>query len=306
MKSHILTLLKSQEDVVSGEILSDALKTSRVSIWKHIRKLQDLGYQIDSSAKGYRLINSPDIPYPWEMIGREDRIHYYPEMSSTMDTACELARKGCPSMTVVIAGRQLNGRGRMDRKWLSDIGGLYFTMVLRPAISPALSAMVNFAASLSLVRTIRDLYDIKAQIRWPNDLLVNGKKLSGMLSEMEASSDIITHINIGIGVNVNNDPSKREPNATSLKFLRGQETSIKQLLTRFLEMFEPFSQNPTDHGVLKQWKKYAVTLGRDVKITTIHEEIEGRAVDVGEHGELILKLANGSTKSVIYGDCFHQ
>ena len=173
MKSRILENLRTKEGAVSGQALSAQLDISRVSIWKHIQQLQALGYEITSSAKGYHLINSPDVPYPWEFAGRESKIIYHAELASTMDAAKELARKGCPNFTTVIAGRQINGRGRLDRQWSSEKGGLYFTMVLRPDLPPVLSFRVGFLASLTLARILNEMFGIDVRVKWPNDLLVD-------------------------------------------------------------------------------------------------------------------------------------
>ena len=304
MKAHILKILRSTNEIVSGEELSAALGISRVSIWKHIHKLQDLGYQILSTSGGYRLDSSPDILFPWEYRGDTANILYYPEVTSTMDIARDLARKSCPDLTVVIAGRQTKGRGRLKRRWLSDDGGLYFTMVLRPTIPVQLSFRVNFLASLTLACVIRDMLQIDARVKWPNDILVNERKISGMLSELEAEADRVFFINIGMGINVNNDPSGAEPGATSLKMIAGREVSRKDLLARFLERFSDRIHNAALENVISEWKKYTVTLGRQVRIITQREESEGLAVDVDENGALVLELANGEPKKIIYGDCF--
>jgi len=306
MKGKILTELRSRKDIVSGEYLSATLGVSRVSVWKHIHKLQDLGYNILSTSNGYQLIDSPGVLYSWEFPDREARIHYFSELSSTMDTAKELARKNCPDFTVVIAGRQTSGRGRLNRQWVSDDGGLYFTMVLRPNIPVALSSRMNFLASLTMAQVLREMYQIEAAVKWPNDILVNERKLSGMLSELEAEADRVFFINIGMGINVNNDPTGVEPRATSLKKLMGREISKIKLLARFLDEFEDRLKNVDFEDVISEWKKYAVTLQRQVRIVTQREVSEGLAVDVDENGALIVKLADGSLKKILYGDCFHQ
>ena len=305
-KGQLLKKLRSQNATVSGETLSAILGISRVSVWKHIHKLQELGYDILSTPTGYRLIDSPDIPFPWEFADRGFNILYYPEVSSTMDTAKDLARKNCPDLTVVVAGRQTQGRGRLKRQWRSDDGGLYFTMVLRPDLPVLLSARVNFLASLTLARVLRELFQIDAAVKWPNDILVDGYKISGMLSELEAETDRILFINIGMGINVNNDPSVFEPGASSLKKIAGQEISRKRLLARFLAEFKPRLKKAKFENVISEWKKYTVTLNRQVKIVTHKEVSEGLAVDVEPDGALVLELANGSHKKIVYGDCFHQ
>ena len=305
-KGQLLKELRSQREIISGEKLSATLGISRVSVWKHIHKLQEFGYDIMSSPNGYRLIESPDIPFPWEFADGGFNILYYPELPSTMDTAKNLARKNCPDFTVVIAGRQTRGRGRLKRQWLSDDGGLYFTMVLRPDIPVLLSSRVNFLASLTLARVLRELFQIDAAVKWPNDILVAGRKISGMLSELEAESDRVLFINIGMGINVNNDPSVVEPGASSIKKITGREISKKMLLARFLDEFEKHLKTVELKNVISEWKKYTVTLNRQVKIVTHKEVSEGLAVDVEQDGALVLELADGSRKKVVYGDCFHQ
>jgi len=306
MKGRILNILKTETGVVSGEMLSARLGISRVSVWKHIKKLQEVGYNIESTPKGYLFIGAPDVLYPWEFGEKERNIHYFDEVDSTMDIARELARKQCPHFTVVIAGRQMKGRGRMKRSWLSSKGGLFFTIVIRPKIPPVLSSRVNLAASVILAQTLHNLFNINARVKWPNDVLVDGKKISGILSEMDAEIDRVNFISIGIGLNVNNDPTPYEPMATSLKQILGKEIPRIEVLKAFLDHFEDTVNDTEFDSVVAEWKKYTETLNRHVKIVTANEVVEGLAVDVDENGALILKLANGSLKKIIYGDCFHE
>ena len=305
MKSRILKILKDTKGIVSGQALSAELGISRVSIWKHIQKLQALGYDILATAKGYRLKNSPDVPYPWEFPGRESRIIYHEELTSTMDAAKNLARKGCPDFTTVIAGRQVSGRGRLKREWLSDKGGLFFTMVLRPDLPPVLSFRVSFLASLTLARILNEMFGVDVRVKWPNDLLVDERKISGMLSELEAEADRVAFINVGVGVNVNNDPSAIEPAAISLKAILGRKVSKKDILARYLDAFEQQMQTAALDRVIEEWKAYTVTLNREVRVVTTREVFTGKAVDVDDSGALILKCTDGSLQKILYGDCFH-
>ena len=306
MKARIIKILKDTKGIVSGQALSAELGISRVSIWKHIQKLQALGYDILATAKGYRLKNSPDVPYPWEFPGRESRIIYHEELTSTMDAAKNLARKGCPDFTTVIAGRQVSGRGRLKREWLSDKGGLYFTMVLRPDLPPVLSFRVSFLASLTLARTLNEMFGVDVRVKWPNDLLVDERKISGMLSELEAEADRVAFINVGVGVNVNNDPSAIEPAAISLKAILGRKVSKKDILARYLDAFEQQMQTAALDRVIEEWKAYTVTLNREVRVVTTREVFTGKAVDVDDSGALVLKCADGSLQKILYGDCFHR
>lgn len=304
MKAAILNILRTRREVVSGETLSTALGTSRVAVWKHIRKLQDLGYDIFAGPKGYQLLDTPDTPFPWEFPGREDRIHYLPRTASTMIAARDLARNGAPHLTTVIAGIQTHGRGRLQRQWLSEAGGVYMTVIVRPDIPLLLSSRVNFIASLTMTRLLRDRYGIDAWAKWPNDILAGGKKLLGMLSEMEIIGEMTAHINIGMGINVNNDPTPHEPGAVSMARLLGKRISRKDLIAAFLDDFEACLAGVDYDTVVDSWKTVAMPLGRRVRVATATEVIEGLAADVDPDGALILTLDDGTQQKVIYGDCF--
>ena len=306
MKAEILDMLSQSEEPVSGERLSTALDVSRVAVWKHIRQLQESGYDIQASPKGYRLYYAPDTPFPWAFGPLAERLHYYPEVTSTMDKAMELAQSGCPAFTVVVAERQSKGRGRLSRTWQSSAGGLYFTLVLRPNISPEKSPLLNLAAAVDLSTAIENLYGIPCGLKWPNDLLVDERKLAGILSVMSAESDRVEFVNIGIGVNVHNDTRKVQPPAVSISRLTKLRVSRTDILKAFWERFERrLCQQQLDR-VIDEWRQKTITLGRWVKVQTIHDTIEGRAVGLEETGALILETDDGQRKTVVYGDCFHQ
>ncbi len=306
MKGQILDILRARKNVVSGELLSKKLGISRVAVWKHLQKLIESGYDIAATPKGYRFEGETDLLFPWEFPGREQKIHYFEEVTSTMDLAQDLARKGYPDFTTVVAGSQKKGRGRLKRNWLSDKGGLYFTMVLRPEIPPGLTHRISFSASLIMARTLREMFGINAMVKWPNDILVDGRKVSGMLSEMEAEADRVSFVNVGVGVNVNNDPVPEVQTAASLKRILGREVSRKRILARFLDEFENKVKDASFGNVISEWKRYTVTLNQQVRIVTTRDETKGIARDVDEDGALVLELEDGSIKRVLFGDCFHQ
>lgn len=307
MKERLLALLVSRKgEIISGEVLSNQLGISRVSVWKHIKGLQERGYPIQSGPKGYVLVESDDALFPWEFPGRESSIRYFEELDSTMTKAKEGAREGCPHFTVVVAGQQNKGRGRLQRTWVSDKGGLYFTLILKPAIPAALVSRYSFAASFCLASVLREDFGIDARVKWPNDILVDEKKLSGMLCEMEMESDLVSFLNIGIGLNVNNNPGKQESGATSMKELLGRPVPRKEVLGGFLDRMEEELDKPSLDHIIPQWKKIAVTLKRQVKIVTTTETCRGVAVDIDENGALLLKQSDDSILKVYYGDCFHQ
>jgi BirA family biotin operon repressor/biotin-[acetyl-CoA-carboxylase] ligase len=305
VKSQLLKILAENTNFISGESLSKHLGVSRVAVWKHIQKLQACGYDIHSGPKGYHLIQSPDIPFPWELPERESRIHFFDTASSTMDIARELARKGCPDFTVVIAETQTCGRGRMDRNWVSPEGGLYFTLVLRPHIPPVMSPLVNFGAAFVLARTLQEFCGVDARVKWPNDVLVHDRKVSGMLSEMEAAGDQVSFVNIGIGINMNNDLPPDLPSATSIKNITGKACSRKAFLSEFLDRLENRIHQPDLATVIAEWKTCSATLGQQVRIVSRQGITEGKAMDVDPNGALVVQTANGDLKKIYYGDCFH-
>lgn len=304
MKGKILTILRQSTEMVPVERLCAFLEISPIYLGEEIQHLRESGYEIDSSSGGYRLERSPDIPFPWEFPGRESHIHYFDDVSSTMDIARDLAREDCPHMTVVIGGRQAKGRGRLKRTWLSAEGGLYFNMVLRPLISPSLSYRVNFIASLVLAQTLRRLYGLDARVKWPNDVLVDGKKISGILAEMEGDSNQVSYINVGIGINVNNDPTAVELKATSVKGILKQTVSRLDLLSEFLDAFENRLDRIATDDVIPEWKEQTITLNQKVQIVTTREVSEGIALDITDTGALLLQQDDGSIKTIVYGDCF--
>jgi BirA family biotin operon repressor/biotin-[acetyl-CoA-carboxylase] ligase len=306
MKDQILTLLRDKNDVVSGEGLSARLGVSRVTVWKHIQKLRACGYEIQSTPRGYLLKSSPDTPFPWEFPQRMDGIHYVERTASTMDIARDLARKGAPGFSVVVADIQEKGRGRLKRVWQSPAGGLYFTMVVRPDLPPLLSPRINFAASLILAQVVERVCNIEVRVKWPNDLLTGGKKIAGMLSEMEAEGDLVSFINIGIGVNVNNDPPSDVDNAASIRQLTGTFHSRIEILSRFLDQFEERMSMGSLDSIMAEWKQQAATIGKKVIVETTRGTTRGTALDVDENGALILETETGERRTVIYGDCFHQ
>lgn len=306
MKGRVVQILRTQGGVVSGEALSAALGVSRVSIWKHVRALQTAGYAIRASAKGYRLEGSPDVLFPWEFPGREGRVHHDAETGSTMDTARKLARQGCPAFSVVTADRQRAGRGRLKRTWLSPPGGLYFTVVLRPDVPAVISPRFSFGASVALAVTLREMFDVDARLKWPNDVLIGGRKVAGILSEMEAEADLVTFLNIGVGLNVNNDPPVGMGEAASLGEILGRRLSRRDILSGFLDRFEPRVQPDRLDRVMADWKALALTLDRPVRINTPQGGVEGLAVDVDENGALLLRRPDGSVTRIYCGDCRHE
>jgi BirA family biotin operon repressor/biotin-[acetyl-CoA-carboxylase] ligase len=307
MKGRILKALRERSDHLSGETLSGQLGISRVSIWKHIRSLKKDGYVIEASPRGYRLVSSPDLLLPYEFPDPdlEQKIHYFPEIGSTMDAARELAKKGAGEGTIVIAEAQTRGRGRLSREWLSPDGGIYFTLILRPRISPAYAPRINLMAAVAVAITIRKLFGLKAELKWPNDVLIEGKKVCGILAEIDAETDVVNFVNVGIGINANASIPQFEKTATSLKDVLGREISRKEFLSTLLAEIERRQPLLMESDLLEEWKKLSATLNKDVRIMSLGEEVIGQAIDIDATGSLILKSKDGSLRTVLVGDCIH-
>lgn len=307
IKEEILkALFQADGDTISGVSLSNALKISRVAVWKHINALKESGVAIESRSKGYVLTAPEDLLEPFCFKpGLQDRIFHFQALDSTMDKAKALAKTHAPHLSVVIAENQTSGRGRLNRKWFSSEGGLWFTLILKPQTPPVLSYIYNFAASLSLSMCLKHLFKVDVSVKWPNDLLLNGKKLVGLLSEMETRGDMVEFINIGMGINVNNHPREVEPKSISLKDVLGKNVSRRLILETFLEDFEKRIQDIDCKTIIDQWKKQTSTIGSLVRIETTGDVFQGLAVDVDETGALMIQDPAGKTKKIIYGDCFH-
>jgi len=305
MKGRILVALRECGGYLSGETLSQRLGVSRVSVWKHIRSLRKDGYVIQASPRGYRLVSSPDLLFPYEFPDLGQRIHYFPEIGSTMDAARGLARKGAPEGTVVIGEAQTCGRGRLSREWLSPEGGIYVTFILRPRMSPAYAPRINLMAAVAVAATIRKLFALKVELKWPNDVLISGKKVCGILGEMDAEVDAVNFVNIGIGINANNSVARFEKTAISLKEVLGREISRKEFLSALIGEIERRRRLLMKADLLREWKELSATLSKEVTVMSLGEELTGRAVDIDSTGALVLKDRNGSSKTVLAGDCVH-
>jgi len=222
-----------------------------------------------------------------------------------MDAARELTKRGAGEGTIVIAEAQTHGRGRLSREWLSPKGGIYFTLILRPKISPAYASRINLMASVAVATTIGKLFGLKAELKWPNDVLIEGRKVCGILAEMDAETDVINFVNLGIGINANTSVPRFAKMATSLKDALGKEISRKEFLSALLVEIKRRQALLMEEDLLEEWKKLSVTLNKDVKVIAPGEVIVGRAIDVDTTGALIIREMNGSLRNAVAGDCIH-
>lgn len=305
-REKIFRLLSETDSVLSGERISQELGISRVSVWKHVKAMVDSGVDITASAKGYVLAPDEDSLNPLGFGQFNERFHYHQDIPSTMDEAVSLARSGCPDFTVVVAERQSSGRGRMARAWESDEGGLYFSVVVRPDLPIDLAHLVNLAAAVEINQILRSTYGIESWLKWPNDILVDEKKICGCLSQMEIEGGEIGFLNIGIGLNVNNNPSPVEQAAISMQQILGEAVGRRHLLINFINGFEDRLASLDPPALIEEWKRQSNTIGRKVGVVTKNKTYEGTAVDVDDKGGLVVEYTDGTRDTVIYGDCFYN
>jgi BirA family transcriptional regulator, biotin operon repressor / biotin---[acetyl-CoA-carboxylase] ligase len=312
----LLNLLRERGGgYLSGEELSAALGVSRTAVWKHIHQLEEAGYKIAAVPHlGYRLLETPDRLLPLEIrAGLKTRflgqhVVSYTETTSTNDRALELAAGGAAEGTVVAAESQSAGRGRSKRSWLSkNAANLLFSLVLRPDWPLEQAPLITLLAAVAVARAIRAETGLPAVIKWPNDVLIQGHKVCGILTEMRAQADLIEFIICGIGVNVNAAPAGalRTP-ATSLAALAGRPVPRLPLLRRILSEMETLylatrRQGPA--GILEHWETLSCMNGAPVSVeTATGEKIEGTALGVDETGALLVRLEGGVTRRFFSGE----
>lgn len=232
------------------------------------------------------------------------------EVGSTNDWAKELAELGAEEGTVAIAETQTAGHGRLGREWFSSRGGLWFSVIFRPEMSPSEAIGLVFVAGLAVAEVLREKYDLKVDTKWPNDVLVNGKKVCGILAEMNTKGRAVKFVVLGFGVNANFLVEKVFPRslkevATSLEKELGQKVRLEELFKGLLERLGSRYDECAERGLaflLADWKKYAGFLGRRVEVRIGNERLSGVALDVDAKGALVLRLEDGATKHVLAGD----
>lgn len=315
MKEKVLFYLKEQNDYRSGEEISQKLGVTRAAVWKAINKLREEGYEILSSTKrGYKLMVSPNSITAHEIkeVLKAQRmgvdIRYYDEIDSTNNEAKKLAREGCLEGTVVIADCQKSGRGRLGRVWDSPPGeGIWMSLILRPHLLPTYASQLTLVAGNSMCEAISKVTGLKAKIKWPNDIVVNSKKVCGILTEMSTQMECIDYVIIGIGVNVNTAAFKEElPYATSLLLEGHQEYSRKAVVAAFLECFEAdYDQYLTYQSLsfLKErYEKNCITLHQKVKLIGRADNLVAEAVGITDEGSLVVKKEDGKLEEVSTGE----
>jgi BirA family biotin operon repressor/biotin-[acetyl-CoA-carboxylase] ligase len=314
----ILSALRANPDGVSGAQLAEQLAISRAAIWARIEELRQAGYQIEAGPHfGYRLVSSPDALHSDDLLARLGKtkvvgrdIRVFEETTSTNDVIEKLARDGVKEGVVVFAESQTKGRGRLGRKWMSPTHkGLWFSVLLRPELSPQETTQLTVASATAVRRAIKTVTGLSAEIKWPNDLLIGGKKVVGILTEMSAEVDRVRHVILGVGVDVNQDAAEFPPElqkvATSLKAEAGEAICRAELATEILRELDvdyaricggKFSQ------VADEWETGCLTIGKNVSVQMGARLIRGCAEALDDDGALLVRTEHGHLERVIGGD----
>lgn len=318
MRIKILDLLRRcPEEYLSGEEISRQLEVSRTAIWKHMQTLKQAGYQIEAHPRqGYRLKNLPDLLLPYVIrdtlntkVMGQGEIYYFSEIDSTNNEGKKQANLGCVEGSIVLAEEQKGGRGRLARGWFSPKGkGIWLSIILRPPFNPYDAPKCTLMAAVAVTKAIRSMTQVECGIKWPNDILYQGKKLVGILTEMSAEIDAINHVVIGMGINVNigehEFPDELQSIATSLSMIRGEEISRLTLLNGILGELEVVYNQVVQNGfipMLNEWRELSVTLGQQVDVVGSGRNFSGTAIDIDQDGALLVQTEQCLEK-VLAGD----
>ena len=318
----VLSFLKTHDtEYLSGQDLSDVLKISRVAVWKHIKKIKELGYDIESKQKlGYRLVSNTKLLLPWEItqglktkkIGRE--AYYFDSIDSTQKQALQMTLESKNNGTVIIAQKQTGGKGRAGRKWISPKGGIWLSVILHPEFDVSVATLFPIASSLALSIAIEKCFNVEPELKWPNDVTIKGKKVAGILVDASLESNKIESMVLGVGINFDvnvkeiENALKNTPNFYGVISLQKfkKDTTPVYLIQIFLEelenIFEMLNVGQIKK-IIKEWTKRSSTIGKNVELITKEGKISGKATKIDDDGALI--ISDKKNSRVLAGDIIH-
>jgi BirA family transcriptional regulator, biotin operon repressor / biotin---[acetyl-CoA-carboxylase] ligase len=302
---------------LSGQYIAEVIGCSRTAVWKHIEELRKEGFELEAvRRKGYRIVKTPEkitadelrLGLKTEFIGKN--IHYEESVESTQKIAHRLAYEDAPEGTIVIAEEQVTGRGRMDRKWHSPkYTGIWMSLILRPKIPLTKAPQLTLLAAVAIVQAIEEHTNSTPEIKWPNDILISGKKITGILTELQAESDRINSVIIGIGINVNQRkedfPVELRETATSLLIEKDENVSRAELIKGIFLKLEKLYTLYLEKGFIPiklLWESYAVSIGKVITARTLNTTIVGTALGITEDGVLLLKDHEDVTHHIYSAD----
>jgi len=319
----VLTFLQTHNtEYLSGQDLSDVLKISRVAVWKHIKKIQELGYTVESKQKlGYKLTSNSDELFPWEItsglktkvIGQQS--YYFDSIDSTQNQALKMAGDPANNGAVIIAAKQTGGKGRSGRKWVSPKGGIWLSIILQPKFDISITTLFPIASALALSNALEKTLKISPELKWPNDLTIKGKKVAGMLVDVSLESNRIKNMVLGVGINFDVDVKhiekilKGSSNFYGVASLSEQKNKIKpiQLVQTFfveLEKIYELLNTKQTKKIVSEWTKRSSTIGKNVELNTRDGKIKGKAIKIDEDGALVI-VDNNKINRIIAGDIIH-
>ena len=309
-------------EYLSGQDLSDVLRISRVAVWKHIKKIQELGYTVESKQKlGYKLISNSELLLPWEItanlktkiIGRQ--AYYFDSIDSTQNQALKMAEDVANNGTIIVAAKQTGCHGRSGRKWISPKGGIWISIILHPTFDISITTLFPIASALALSIAIEKTFSIQPELKWPNDLTIKGKKVAGMLVDVSLESNKIENLVLGVGINfdVNAKQIEKALKGTSnfygVASLSDQKQNIKpiQLVQTFLieleKIYKSLNAKQTKK-IISEWTVRSSTIGKNVELNTSDSKIKGKAIKIDDDGALVVS-ENNKNHRIIAGDIIH-
>jgi len=316
----VLSFLKSHKaEYLSGQDLSDVLKISRVAVWKHIKRIKTLGYNVESKQKlGYKLVGDTDLLLPWEItdglktkiIGK--RVYYFDTIESTQNFASSIAQNPKENGTIIISKKQSGGKGRMNRRWISPKGGLWFSIILHPKFDVSLATIFPLASSLALANAIEKTLDKKPELKWPNDVTLKHKKVAGMLVDLSLASNSIENLILGVGINFKIDSIQLEKTIKKTENFYGTASLVSKtenkspvsLMQAFLIELEKICET-LDQGnykkIINDWTKKSSTIGKNVTVSTSSGKITGKAIRIDNDGALVISHASKNHR-ILVGD----
>jgi len=318
LRSKLLEAFSNAEGgFISGQKLSEYIGCSRTAVWKHIEDLRKEGYELEAVRRlGYRITKKPNKISDNEIkIGLKTRkmghhVHFEETVTSTQKIAQTLANEGAEEGTIVVAEQQTNGRGRMARQWYSPSGtGIWMSLIIRPNIAVQATPQLTLLTAVAIVQAIEEITPLKPDIKWPNDILINGKKLVGILTELQAEADRVHSIIIGTGINVNQSitdfPEELHHVATSIHLETNKQWDRAQLIQEILLKFENLYSLYLAQGfrpIKLLWEGYAVSLQKPITARTINGTVEGKAIGINDAGVLLIQTSDGSVKQIYSAD----
>lgn len=316
MKTEILRYLKEADGYISGQELCERFQVSRTAVWKVVRQLEAEGYEIEAVRnRGYRLKTAGDILSRAEILssirgswaGRE--ILYLDEVDSTNTAAKKAAENGAAHGTLVVSERQTGGKGRRGRVWDSPRGtGIFMTLILRPEMAPVHASMLTLVAALAVAGGIKECTGTSSLIKWPNDIVMGGKKVCGILTEMSADPDCINYVAVGIGINVNREefPEEIREVAASIFTETGKKTKrsllISAVMAAFERYYEIFMKTADMSGLLEEYNGKLANCGRTVRVLDPAGEYSGTAIGIDREGELLVEMGDRTVRRVLSGE----